>query len=114
MSEYTIDIDEDLAEGGLTAYELYREEWDAYFKECDFRDDVRSVVYWYGHEAYEGGGTAIVKLSDGTFHELCLGHCSCYGPLDNQKYTYPDPESPCAVAARKRAVDEMYDGGEDE
>lgn len=90
--------------------EISREEWDRLFEQADYGNDVASVSYWYAYGSYEGEGEATVTLTDGSVLEMNLGHCSCYGPLDQQPLTYPDPDSPCAVAARKRAADELYDG----
>ena len=40
------------------------------------------LAYTYGTGSYEGSGSAIWK-KDGKYHQASLGHCSCYGPLDN-------------------------------
>jgi hypothetical protein len=118
MSNYSLTVDLGMSEIGITyghtASEIARGEWDRYLNSCDFRDDVTSVLYGYSEGYYDGGGSAIITLADGTELCLSLSHCSCYGPLTKQPHTYPDPTSPCAVAARKRAADELYEGVEDE
>ena len=47
--------------------------------------DVDWFVYWYENGYYEGNGFAVAKR--GNELELYnLGHCSCYGPLENNPF----------------------------
>lgn len=45
-------------------------------------DDYQWIVYWYEYESYEGQGEAVALRKDGTIVVKDLGHCSCYGPMD--------------------------------
>ena len=42
------------------------------------------LIYNYHHEEYEGKGTAVLKDKNGKFILIGLGHCSCYGPLEER------------------------------
>lgn len=44
------------------------------------------IVYDYECGAYEGSGTAIAFFKDGTPKVGDLGHCSCFGPLENPNW----------------------------
>ena len=44
---------------------------------------AKLVAYWYGTASYEGSGYAIIQHEDGKWDQAYLGHCSCYGPLEN-------------------------------
>jgi hypothetical protein len=44
---------------------------------------AKKVVYWYQSGSYDGSGTAVIVDEDNNYHEIDLGHCSCYGPLDD-------------------------------
>lgn len=46
------------------------------------KDKVDYVIYWYEHPDYEGSGVLVARLKDNTFMFQYLGHCSCYGPMD--------------------------------
>lgn len=43
-------------------------------------------IAWYHAEPYEGSGTAVFAMPKGKFVTVYLGHCSCYGPLENAKW----------------------------
>ena len=45
---------------------------------------VRIFVYQYQSGQYDGNGESLVLLKNGLWHRMGLGHCSCYGPLDEQ------------------------------
>ena len=41
------------------------------------------LCYWYSYGCYEGAGQAIFHVPNlGWFHHD-MGHCSCYGPTDD-------------------------------
>lgn len=40
------------------------------------------VLYWYAYGSYEGSGEMLARR-DGRWAYANLGHCSCYGPVDN-------------------------------
>jgi len=44
--------------------------------------DIEVAAYWYATGSYEGSGDIIFRRTDGWRHHG-MGHCSCYGPLDN-------------------------------
>lgn len=48
-----------------------------------FSDSVKWAAYSYEVGDYEGSGTMLLALNDGTFCFQSLNHCSCYGPLDD-------------------------------
>lgn len=41
------------------------------------------LVYWYEVGCYDGDGEAVALRKDGMVEIKCLGHCSCYGPMDD-------------------------------
>lgn len=42
------------------------------------------MVYWYEIDMMEGSGEAVaLHVETGLLHVEDLGHCSCYGPLDD-------------------------------
>ena len=54
--------------------------------EWDFDDRLKEgyvwFVYWYENGGYDGHGEAVALREDGTLDLHDLGHCSCYGPLE--------------------------------
>lgn len=48
------------------------------------------LIYNYHDEGYEGDGAAVLKDKNGKFTLIGLGHCSCFGPLEecNPKCIY--------------------------
>lgn len=57
------------------------------FSESDFEFVLRDhayhwVVIWYFDERWSGWGELVALGMDGLIHYKDLGHCSCYGPLD--------------------------------
>jgi len=51
--------------------------------ESEVLPNTKWVVVWYeSHSEYEGDGVAIAKVGRGEYYWANLGHCSCYGPLD--------------------------------
>ncbi len=55
------------------------DEWD--FNKLN--DDVKWLVYYYTSGSYDGSGYAVWQNENGTFGSTSLGHCSCYGPLED-------------------------------
>lgn len=49
---------------------------------------VEKCVYWYITGSYEGSGHALL-YREGAWHHKDLGHCSCYGPLDDLDFNHP-------------------------
>ena len=50
-----------------------------------FPSGAEWCVYWYETGSYDGSGTAYAGNSDGEYWMTTLGHCSCYGPCDDEK-----------------------------
>lgn len=46
--------------------------------------DFDWLIYSYAQGSYDGSGDCIWK-KDGKFYHHDLGHCSCYGPLEDIK-----------------------------
>jgi len=65
-----------------------------------------TIVYYYENHGYDGSGSAVALIDNpfGNFvaYRISLGHCSCYGPLDEVKW---DPMTLADV--------HMYLGGSD-
>ena len=49
-------------------------------------DDTKWIAYYYQYGSYEGNGEAYCEAG-GKFYEASLGHCSCYGPFDENEGT---------------------------
>ncbi len=45
-------------------------------------DDLAAVIYWYEQGDYEGDGILVELHNDYTVSYGYLGHCSCFGPMD--------------------------------
>ena len=45
------------------------------------------VVYRYNNYGYDGDGELVALGKDGLLYCMSLGHCSCYGPVDNQSFS---------------------------
>lgn len=65
-------------------------EFDSYDYDRLQKDGVTILVYWYAAGSYEGAGHALFQIGNlWTHHDL--GHCSCYGPLENLEYKNMKP-----------------------
>ena len=51
----------------------------AYVKE----DGYEWLIYWYEEGYYDGSGEAVALRKDGQLVIKNLGHCSCYGPMED-------------------------------
>lgn len=47
--------------------------------------EIIEFVYWYEIESYSGEGCAIYRDEMDMWHIIGLGHCSCYGPVEDLK-----------------------------
>lgn len=63
------------------------DDWD--WKEIEAEKYIWTV-YWYESGCYEGSGEAVTLGKDGLLYCKDLGHCSCYGPME-------DWETGCSV-----------------
>lgn len=65
---------------------------DAAFGEREARElkalGISEAWYWYGYYGYEGVGQMLI-LKDGKYYLHDMGHCSCYGPIENISFTDP-------------------------
>lgn len=57
------------------------------FSEYDWKEggiplNAKWIVYYYESGSYEGEGELVYKVGRSLFRTN-LGHCSCYGPMDN-------------------------------
>lgn len=52
------------------------------FKESGIPANAKWIVYYYESSPYEGEGELVYKVGR-SFFRTSLGHCSCYGPMDN-------------------------------
>lgn len=51
----------------------------------NLRYDIKEFVYWYRIRLYEGSGCAIFLDKNDKWHIIDLGHCSCFGPVEDLK-----------------------------
>ena len=54
------------------------------FELASLPEDSKWIAYAYSQSEYEGHGYAIVAHDDGRYSLYDLGHCSCYGPLEEE------------------------------
>lgn len=52
------------------------------------KQGIEEIRYFYGTGSYEGTGSydgtgQILALKEGKWYLQSMGHCSCYGPLDD-------------------------------
>jgi hypothetical protein len=63
-------------------------EEDAIGTGCDGTDSslipkyITKIYYWYESFSYEGHGEMLLQHENGKWYYHNMGHCSCYGPLD--------------------------------
>lgn len=63
------------------------------------------IVYHYENHGYDGTGElAAMDAANGLIATYCLGHCSCYGPLDE----FQSLSGSVAVADYVRVNDHAY------
>lgn len=68
-----------------------KEELGKYDLEDIIKKNLDWLVYHYERGDYEGSGYA-VSSKDGVLREHNLGHCSCYGPVEQWGETEVPPE----------------------
>lgn len=49
---------------------------------------IEEAYYWYVYESYEGSGYILYRKED-KWYVKSMGHCSCYGPLEDLDFTHP-------------------------
>lgn len=67
----------DITDGGCELDDCYTE---------DLPEGYQWAMFWYEPGDWEGSGEMIVKLADGNFVSADMGHCSCYGPLEDEHF----------------------------
>lgn len=68
----------------MKIYNVGHEELDEYDLEYLDKEVYEYLIYNYHYEEYEGNGAAVLKDKNGKFMFIELGHCSCYGPLEER------------------------------
>jgi len=58
-------------------YDTNDDVWEGYFDKLEGYD----VWYWYQTGSYDGQGGMVLR-KDGKWYFHDLGHCSCYGPME--------------------------------
>jgi len=51
----------------------------------NLRYDIKKFIYWYWCKGYSGIGCAIFLDKNDKWHIIDLGHCSCFGPVEDLK-----------------------------
>ena len=60
-------------------------------------------IYNYRDFGYDGDGAAVLKDKNGKFILIDLGHCSCYGPLEER-----NPKCIYSLEEITKLVDKLY------
>ena len=68
----------------MKIYNVGRDELSDYELENLDKEAYEYFVYNYTYLDYEGEGAAVLKDNNGKFVLVGLGHCSCYGPLEER------------------------------
>ncbi len=68
----------------MKVYNVGHEELDEYDLEYLDKEAYEYLIYNYESGDYEGDGAAVLKDKNGKFILIDLGHCSCYGPLEER------------------------------
>lgn len=81
---------------------------DKYDLEYLDKEAYEYLIYNYELGDYDGSGAAVLKDKNGKFMLIDLGHCSCYGPLEecNPKCIYSREE--IIKLLDKRRQDNVY------
>lgn len=78
----------------MKIYNVGRDSLDEYDLEYLDKEAYEYLIYNYEVGCYDGSGAAVLKDNNGKFILIDLGHCSCYGPLEerNPKCIYSREE----------------------
>lgn len=78
----------------MKIYNVGKGSLDEYDLEYLDKEAYEYLIYNYHHKNYEGEGAAVLKDKNGKFTLIGLGHCSCFGPLEecNAKCIYSREE----------------------
>lgn len=72
----------------------------------DDGNGIEEIRYWYCYGDYEGNGQMLI-LKDKKWYYHSMGHCSCYGPLDEISFnvgysTLPELMEKCSSELQKQ------------
>ena len=79
----------------MQIYNVGRDSLDEYDLKYLDKEAYEYLIYNYEVGDYEGDGAAVLKDNTGKFIPIDLGHCSCYGPLEER-----DPKCIYSLAER--------------
>ena len=68
----------------MKLYNVGKDSLDEYDLEYLDKEVYEYFIYNYEVGDYCGSGAAVLKDNDGKFILIDLGHCSCYGPLEER------------------------------
>lgn len=68
----------------MQIYNVGRDSLDEYDLKYLDKEAYEYLIYNYEVGDYEGDGAAVFKDKNGKFTLIDLGHCSCYGPLEER------------------------------
>lgn len=68
----------------MKIYNVGRDSLDEYDLEDLDKEAYEYLIYNYEVGYYDGSGAAVLKDNNGKFILIDLGHCSCYGPLEER------------------------------
>ena len=68
----------------MQIYNVGRDSLDEYDLKYLDKEAYEYLIYNYEVGDYEGDGAAVLKDNTGKFILIDLGHCSCYGPLEER------------------------------
>lgn len=73
------------------------------------KETYEYFIYNYADFGYDGSGAAVLKDNNGKFVLMDLGHCSCFGPLEerNPKCVYSLDE---ILKLLDKRCQDKYDG----
>ena len=66
----------------MKIYNVGRDSLGEYDLEYLDKEAYEYLIYNYEVGCYDGSGAAVLKDNNGKFMLIDLGHCSCYGPLE--------------------------------
>ena len=68
----------------MKIYNVGRNSLDEYDLKYLDKEAYEYLIYNYEVDDYDGSGAAVLKDKNGKFALIDLGHCSCYGPLEER------------------------------
>ena len=69
----------------MKTHNVGRDSLDEYDLEYLDKEAYEYLIYNYEVGDYDGSGAAVLKDNNGKFMLIDLGHCSCFGPLEECK-----------------------------